>query len=128
MGMIGRTLKRTAAQLLGGALAGFLCGCGTGQDVSNLLIQPGKYDIYTCRQITDRLETVEQDIQKLEGLMARASPGAGGSVVSAVAYDPEYQADRGDERELRKAAAAKNCTNLPAPSTPTARASDTTIR
>jgi hypothetical protein len=126
MGMIGRTLQRIAAQLVGIALTGFLSGCGTGQDVSNLLVQPGKYDIYNCKQIADRLETVERDAQKLEGLMARASQGAGGSIVSAVTYDPEYQANLGEERELRKSAAAKNCTDLPV--APGPRASDSTIR
>ena len=104
-----------------------LAACGTSGDVSGLLVSPGKYDIYTCPQIADRMQEVVEQDQKLEALMARASKETSGEVVNAVAYDPEHQANRGEMRELRKSAAAKNCSNLPSAS-PDARASDQAIR
>ena len=109
-------------------LAVLLSGCGTSQQTSSLLVAPGKYDIYTCAQIAIRMQDVDTEGKKLEGLMARASQDASGRFVSNIAYEPEYLANRGEMNELRKSAAAKNCNNLPVAATPGKRASDTIIR
>jgi hypothetical protein len=105
-----------------------LSGCGTPQQTSSLLVAPGKYDTYTCAQIADRMQDVDTEGKKLEGLMARASQDASGRFVSNIAYGPEYLANRGEMNELRKSAAAKNCTNLPAVAASGKRASATIIR
>ena len=59
-------------------LAVLLSGCGTSQQTSSLLVAPGKYDIYTCAQIAIRMQDVDTEGKKLEGLMARASQDASG--------------------------------------------------
>jgi len=114
---------RYRAALLGAALSMLLSACGTSGDVSSLLVAPGKYDIYTCAQIADRMQAVEVEGQRLEGLMSRASQNASGQFISNIAYEPDYLSNRGELRELQKSAAAKNC-----PPVPPARASDKIVR
>ena len=97
---------------IGAGLAVLLSGCGTSLQTSSLLVAPGKYDIYTCAQIADRMRTVDEEGRKLEGLMARASQDASGRFVSNIAYEPDYLANRGELHELAKSAAAKNCNSL----------------
>lgn len=109
-------------------LAVLLSGCGTPQQTSSLLVAPGKYDTYTCAQIADRMQDVDTEGKKLEGLMARASQDASGRFVSNIAYAPVYLANRGEMNELQKSAAAKNCTDVPVGPTSGKRASDTIIR
>jgi hypothetical protein len=120
-------LRRIAAATLGVALAAIVSACGTSGDMSRLLVAPGKYDIYSCPQIADRMQTTEEEGQKLEALIARASQDESGKIIGNIAYGPDYLANRGEMRELRKSAAAKNCTNLPAEALPGSRASDSTI-
>jgi hypothetical protein len=113
MGKTGtQTLRRSAAALAIG-MAASLSACGGSQDISKLLVAPGKYDIYTCPQIADRMHDVDEQDKKLEGLMARAGQGTGGDFVNDIAYEPDYLANRGEMRELRKSAAAKNCPSVP---------------
>jgi len=109
-------------------LAAALSGCGTSSDsrVSGWLVSPGKYDVYTCPQIADQLIAMEAERQKLEGLIGRASTDASGRFVSKIAYESDYQADIGELREMHKAAAAKNCPNVP--TAPADRASSSVIR
>ena len=118
---------RKSAMAMSVLLATALSACGTSQDMSSLLVSPGKYDIYTCDQIADRMPVVQANIDKLEALMARASQDAGGQLVNNIAYEPDYLTSRGEMRELQKSAAAKNCTNLPTGS-PGSRASDNIVR
>jgi hypothetical protein len=125
MAKTGFPYLRTAAALL---VTAPLAACGTSQQMSSLLVAPGKYDIYTCPQIADRMQEVAAEGQNLEALMARASKDASGQFVSNIAYEPDYLVNRGEMRELQKSAIAKNCTNLPAAAVPTGRASDKTIR
>jgi len=124
MGKHGNPVLRHVAAAFAVAL---LAACGTSGDVSSLLVQPGKYDIYTCPQIADRMQEVVAQDQKLEALMARASKETSGEVVNAIAYDPEYQANRGEMRELQKSAAAKNCPATPS-ATPASHGSDSAVR
>jgi hypothetical protein len=112
-------LKRTAVAAFGAALALLLLACGGSQDISRLLVSPDKYDIYTCPQIADRLLALEQEGRRLEGLMARAGQGTGGDIINDIAYEPDYLANRGELRELRKSATAKKC-----PATPPAAPAD----
>jgi len=119
-------LKRIATAMICAALAAALSACGTAEEVSRFVVAPGKYDIYTCPQIADQMEKTQAEVTKLEGLMARASQGEGGRAIGEIAYGPDYLANTGDLRELRKSAAEKKCANVP--SAPGARASDSTIR
>lgn len=120
---ISRPLRLTAACLA----AALLSACGASRDTGSFFIAPGHYDIYTCAQIADAMEATQKEGQRLEGLMARASKDAGGRIVNAIAYESDYQANRGTMRELQKSAAAKNCTNV-AVASPGGRKSNSAIR
>jgi hypothetical protein len=120
-----RTVKCGVAALVAAALTASLSACGTAEEASRFVVAPGKYDIYTCPQIAEQMEKTQAEVARLDGLMARASQGDGGQFINNIAYGPDYLANRGDLRELRKSAAEKNCANLPA--APQARASDTSI-
>lgn len=118
-------LQRIAAAMICAALAGSLAACGTAEEASRFVVAPGKYDIYTCPQIADQMEKTLAEVARLEGLMARASQGEGGRAISEIAYGPDYLANTGDLRELRKSAAEKKCANVPVALG--ARASDSKI-
>jgi hypothetical protein len=120
-------LQLVAKSLVAAFLAAALAACGTSQDTGGFFVAPGRYDIYTCAQIADSMEAVQKEGQRLEGLMARASKDASGRIVNAIAYESDYQANRGALRELQKSAAAKNCTNV-AVASPGGRASNSAVR
>jgi len=46
---------------------------------------------------------------ELEGLMAKAESGAGGTLINAVGYRPDYLKVRGEQHALEKTAREKNC-------------------
>ena len=79
-------------------------------------IAPGKYDFLDCPSIAKRLAKASYQEAQLAQLMTRASEGAGGTVVNAVAYQDRYNLARADVRALRKAEEDKKCP--PSSSTP----------
>jgi hypothetical protein len=108
-------LNRAAGHLLAAALcvlfALLLSGCGTitAQTGTSAYIAPGKFDVYTCSDITERTQHVQKRKDELEQLMGRASDGGGGAIVNAIAYQAEYQQSRDELVELSKASADKQC-------------------
>lgn len=88
-----------------------LAGCGsiTAETGTSAYIAPGRFNIYTCGDIDNRQQEVQRRKNELEQLMGRASEGAGGSVVNAIAYRAEYIQSRDELKELSKASADKQC-------------------
>ena len=70
---------------------------------------PGKYTLYSCRDVDTAMSTTTARITELEQLIARASQGTGGTVMAAVAYRSEYNQARSQLRALKVAAAEKQC-------------------
>ncbi|MCF8476896.1 MAG: hypothetical protein K9G60_07685 [Pseudolabrys sp.] len=100
-----------------------LAGCsetgGTHEDrVGRLLVAPGKYTFYNCAQLAQAAEALRSREVELTALIAKAGPGAGGTMVSAVAYRPEYYQLRGEMNELRRETAEKNCKFVPGAAPP----------
>lgn len=94
------------------ALAGLfvLAGCAGSEDtIGRVLVGPGEYQFYNCQQLAASAKTLRTRLQELETLMAKSSKGAGGGLVNAMAYQPDYLSVRGELNELRRTAAAKNC-------------------
>jgi hypothetical protein len=88
-----RTLQldpvRRAAFALSAALA--LAGCsGVAMDESTFFVDPSRYDLYDCRQLADVRKQQSDKVDELKRLMAKAETGTGGSVVSELAYRPDY--------------------------------------
>lgn len=101
------------AQLAALLTAALLAGCTASNDttddrIGRLMVSPGKYMIYTCKQLAGTIAGTSVREKQLEALMAKAGSGAG-SVVTLVGYRPEYMQVRGELYEMRQAAAAKNC-------------------
>ena len=99
--------------MVGALLAALLPGCASlSEDMAaRATIAPGKYSVYTCRDIEDRTRVVRTRELELEQLMARSAQGPGGQVVNAIAYQGEYLQARGEIKLLAEAAADKQCSS-----------------
>jgi hypothetical protein len=87
-----------------------LAGCGaTGDHPENFYVAPGKYVLYDCKQLAGAQAHFAERDQELSRLIARAKEGAGGGVVSALAYEPEYYSNLGELRDVQREMREKNC-------------------
>jgi hypothetical protein len=87
-----------------------LAGCAaTGDHPENFYVAPGKYVLYDCKQLAGAQAHFAERDQELSRLIARAKEGAGGSVVSALAYEPEYYSNLGELRDVQREMAEKKC-------------------
>jgi hypothetical protein len=98
-------------------VAGIVSACtGTPDtDAFSIYAAPGKYDFLDCAGITNRLKAQSARETQLRELMTRANEAAGGSIVSAVVYQDDFNTVHADIRALRKAAEEKRCTIDPSP-------------
>jgi hypothetical protein len=118
-------MRLTAAAGGAAMLSVALCACTMSDDtLSRYLVAPDKYVLYTCPQLADELAKKQKEERKLTALMAQASGGAGGDVIGSIAYRPDYLSAHGEELDLRQAAAAKNCTGMPAEAPPSSVSND----
>jgi hypothetical protein len=91
-----------------------LAGCaGSNDQTASLLVTPGKYAIYNCGQLAVAAGKTAERERELEGLMAKAQTGAGGQVVDAAVYRPDYLVARGELNEIHREARDKHCTLPP---------------
>jgi hypothetical protein len=125
-----KILHMAAAAALAASLAGCTTsGGGTADDTAgSFLIAPNKFAIYNCPQLADRAKALAVREKELQGLMAKAGSSPDGRFVNTVAYRPEYLSVRGETNELRRAAAEKNCKNMPGSEKPGGKVSDRVIR
>ena len=91
-------------------------------------VAPGKYVLYTCKEIANQAAASAARAKQLEDLMAKAGTETSGEFVNAIAYRPEYIERRGELNELRNAAIAKNCNSAPGAPAPGGRTSDSAVR
>lgn len=113
--------------LTGALVAAALSGCASDDGAGRFLVQPGKYVLYSCKEIAETTQAISIRQQELERLMAKAGVDSGGRFVSDLAYRPEDVQLRGQMNELRKASAEKNCKFSPAAG-PGPHVSDQVIR
>ncbi len=105
-----RSLPRavTATALLGLGIA--LAGCaGMSDTVSPAFADPGKYDLYDCKQLEAERKVLATKGAELQGLMAKAETGVAGSVVAEVAYRNDYIANRGQTKLAEEAWQRNKC-------------------
>ena len=109
----GSKTKRIALCAAAALLAALLPGCaGLSEDTAaRATIAPGKYGVYTCKDIEVRTRVVRNRELELEQLMARSAQAAGGQFVNAIAYQGEYLQARGEIKLLAEAAAEKQCSS-----------------
>jgi hypothetical protein len=99
------------ARLLPSIVAVALAGCSEGP--GTLLIDPGRYSAYHCKDIAAQWKVLTAREKELRDLMARANQGGGGAVIGSLAYRTDYETVRSEERLLQREAAEKNCNSTP---------------
>jgi hypothetical protein len=99
------------------AATALLGGCAvSGEHAEDFYVAPGKYIFYDCKQLAGVAAHFEQRNKELKDLMARAKQGAGGELVSAMAYNSDYYSNLGELKDVRREQAEKKCDpNLTAP-------------
>lgn len=107
-----------------GAMAIGLGACASGGDSgfgSSVFVDPSKYDLYNCQQLATARTASNNRVVELEGLMAKAESGAGGTLVSGLAYQTDYRAERAQRDAIDQKMARNNCSaEVAAPSAPAA--------
>jgi|SRR5215475_5571192 len=129
---VNRTMDRAmncTFRILIAVASALLSGCAADM-ASRILVEPDRYILYTCKELTTQAQINFNRQHELELLMAKAGSGAG-QVASAMAYQPEHAQLRGEMTQLRKAADERKCPPLPtgpvAPATGTST-TDRTVR
>jgi hypothetical protein len=111
------------AALIAPLVAGALAGCsGLGDHQFTVFADPGKYEYYSCEQITAQRTKLSTREQELRELMNKAGQEMGGAVVNVLAYKADHVAASEELRVLESAARSKNC------ETPANWRSNSTIR
>jgi hypothetical protein len=93
------------------AVPALLAGCAvSGEHAEDFYVAPGKYIFYDCTQLAGVAAHFEQRAAELKALMGRAKQGAGGELVSSMAYNSDYYSALGELKDIRREQAEKNCT------------------
>ncbi|MDI3562333.1 twin-arginine translocation pathway signal [Bradyrhizobium sp. Arg816] len=105
--------------LAGGALS----GCASmSETVAPAFADPGKYELYDCKQLEGERKALAARTADLQKLMDKAETGAGGAVVSELAYRNDYIAVRGQSQLAEEAWRRNRCRETPPGVTPAASA------
>jgi len=114
--------------LICGLAAGALGGCGVSeQGIGTLTLDPGRYVLYHCNDLVDRLKGLINREKELRNLMDKAGESTGGALIGALSYRTEYETVLSDQKLVRRMAAEKKCDLSPLGPPPTYQ-SDQTIR
>lgn len=115
-------LLRGFGALLAPLAAGVaLSGCaGMSETVAPAFADPGKYELYDCKQLETERKALANRTADLQRLMDKAETGAGGAVVSELAYRNDYIAVRGQAQLADEAWRRNRCRETPPEPTPPA--------
>ncbi|WBL76095.1 twin-arginine translocation pathway signal [Bradyrhizobium xenonodulans] len=106
--------------LLAGAA---LSGCaGMSETVAPAFADPGKYELYDCKQLEAERKSLASRTADLQKLMDKAETGTGGAVVSELAYRNDYVAVRGSAQLADDAWRRNKCRETPPDAPPAAAA------
>jgi hypothetical protein len=102
-----------------GVLAAGLGACASGPS-SSMFVDPATYELYNCQQLGTARKRSNDRVVELEGLMAKAETGAGGSLVSGLAYQTDYLSERARRDQIDEKITSNNCSraDLAAPAEP----------
>jgi hypothetical protein len=100
--------------------AGFaLSGCaGVSETIAPAFADPAKYELYDCKQLEAERKSLAKRTADLQKLMDKAETGAGGAVVSELAYRNDYVAVRGQAQMAEDAWRRNRCRETPPDATP----------
>ena len=103
------------------AAGGALSGCASmSETVAPAFADPAKYELYDCKQLEGERKSLAKRTDDLRGLMEKAETGAGGAVVSELAYRNDYIAVRGQAQLVEDAWRRNRCRETPPEPTPPA--------
>ena len=101
-----------AAVLLAAPLA--LSGCaGMSETIAPAFADPARYELYDCKQLETERKSLAVRTADLQRLMDKAETGAGGAVVSELAYRNDYIAVRGQAKLAEEAWRRNKCHDSP---------------
>jgi len=100
-----------------------LSGCaGMSETIAPAFADPGKYELYDCKQLEAERKALASRTEQLQKLMEKAETGAGGAVVSELAYRNDYIAVRGQSQLAEEAWRRNRCRETPPGAAPAASA------
>jgi hypothetical protein len=106
-----------------------VAGCSTNADqLGSAFVDPARYTLYNCQQLSAEYATVLEKEAELRGLMDRAREGVAGTVVAETAYGGEYLTYHGRRQGIEEAARRDNCSLTAPPRRPGARQTKTVPR
>jgi hypothetical protein len=108
-----------AAALLAAGFAQSGCA-GMSETVAPAFADPGKYELYDCKQLEGERKSLASRTMELQRLMDKAQTGAGGAVVSELAYRNDYVAVRGRAQMAEDAWRRNKCRETPPEEKPAA--------
>lgn len=115
------SLRRSGALLALLGTAAALSGCaGMSETIAPAFADPAKYELYDCKQLEGERKTLAKRTAELQALMDKAETGAGGAVVSELAYRNDYVAVRGQSQLAEEAWRRNRCRESPPEATPPA--------
>jgi hypothetical protein len=112
---------RAAVALLGASLCAGLGGCANVGDsfASGAFVDPAKYDQFDCKQLETERKVLALRTAELQGLIAKADTGVGGSVVGELAYRNDYISFRAQAKLAEETWQRNKCVaSSPAAATP----------
>jgi hypothetical protein len=107
------------------ALGASLGGCANVGDsfASAAFVDPAKYEQFDCKQLETERKALATRTAELQGLIAKAETGVGGSVVGELAYRNDYISARASSKlaeetwQRNKCIAGSPAAATPAPAT-----------
>ncbi|WP_314961335.1 twin-arginine translocation pathway signal [Bradyrhizobium cosmicum] len=107
-------LRGSGALLALLAAGAALSGCaGISETVAPAFADPGRYELYDCKQLEAERKSLATRTADLQKLMDKAETGAGGAVVSELAYRNDYVAVRGSAQLAEDAWRRNRCRETP---------------
>lgn len=98
-----------------------LSGCaGMSETVAPAFADPAKFELYDCKQLEGERKLLAKRTDELQKLMEKAETGAGGAVVSELAYRNDYIAVRGQAQLAEEGWRRNKCRETPPEATPPA--------
>jgi len=76
-----------------------------------MFVDPAMYDLYNCHQLGTARKTSNDRVVELERLIAKAESGAAGSLVSGLAYQTDYRAERARRDQIDEKITSNNCSS-----------------
>jgi hypothetical protein len=101
--------KKLRGAMIGAIAAAVLSGCASSNGPGQLLVAPGTYDAYKCKDLAQVWDQLNKRETELRANMDRASQGGGGTVIGAAAYGTDYQVVLTQKKMVQEQAVVKNC-------------------